>query len=180
MRPSSIQKSKQGTSYMTVQETLKKKGSQARLKEELTNRLYDKGIGSGKLPGIPRSKSQRFIPSAVKLPMNRGRKRSKDSSQRLNQASILASGSALNSYREMTPDREVTNSQPPAQRQSHSRGKSFYNLYKAMDYTSSQTAREESKKYDVHLQGVSTVVKSVTGYTVYIFLFNLKIDNECS
>ena len=133
--------------------------AQLQLKELLRNRIYDRGMTAGKLPNLGRSKSQRTLSHGGKLasiPRDHSVLRGVANVGHTESASMLAT------LREANPETNQYGSS------GHHRGKSSsYNVYNTANQT--QTARqwrdEEGKSR--HKSSItSTLVRSITGYTV--------------
>jgi len=120
---------------------------QNQLKEILTNRLYDQGVSVNKLPGIPRSKSQRIVGGSA------------------SKSRIIVNSSRRSDF---------SMAQPPSSSEKHKRIKSTVNQTYAFQTLESAQETNRSKMRTKSPGNASVLVRSITGFTVF-FIFMMLI-----
>ena len=150
-----------------------KKRSQLVLKEQLRDRLYDKGVSTGKMPSIQRPNSEHMRPCTAKLSSKLSKRPAEVMPGYMGLVQMISPSVPLSSYREIAPEFLVPEQElfPPAP---EPRGKSLYTLTK--DGPERPTTREGYPNIGIKRSFVAaTVMKSITGVTV-MWLPNTQVD----
>ncbi len=143
-----------------------KRRSQNNLKEQLRDRLYDKGVNAGKMPSVQRPFSEHMRPYTAKLTAKLSKRLAPEPPL------PIAAMVPLGSYREFAPEALVCDQElfPPPPEQ---RGKSSHSAYREPLMREAperpQTREEFPAPPSLKRSAVTaTVLKSITGVTVTV------------
>ena len=129
------------------------------LKEQLKDRLYDKGVNPGKLPSVTRPNSERMRPYTAKLASKLAQKQGHVGAGR-NAQMKSPFQIPLSTYKALVPG-TMTPDEDPFPPPSGTRGKSLY----GKEEIERPITREEGCRSNVRV-GASGVLRSITGVTV--------------
>jgi len=133
------------------------------LKEQLKDRLYDKGVSTGKMPAIPRPNSEHMRPYTAKLTSKLTRKHG-EAIESLQARMALPIGG----YQEFNPDIMSPEDEfIPGLLPEGQGPKSLYGLSK-----DPMSARDGPGKIINRQSGAASVFKSITGVTVFFMIMN--------